>query len=267
MKNLLYFFLITLLVLSCSRCKEEDCTDSTNPDCPNYVAPVDPCAGKTEVSAEFKIEMEIAFNGTTWYETDECLSGINTVRVTSLWEDASSYTWILGVDTFYTQQHIFAVPSEYDGQSLPVKLIINAPPQTDCFPNDNGMDTVLKYIHVRSICDADIWGTYRGAWDSAPADSFEIKIQLPVCDEPDAILYELVNIDQQGDSCNNAIWDYANDYVRFSTGNNNCSSARGFAKLEEDKVHVRIEYRLFDSNQPLNPELWPLRIYRGRKLN
>ncbi len=89
MKNLFYLIFVIAAVLSCSRCKEE-CDDPTDPDCPNYVVPVDPCAGKTEVSAEFKIEMEIAFNGTTWYETDECLSGINTVRITSLWEGASS---------------------------------------------------------------------------------------------------------------------------------------------------------------------------------
>lgn len=43
--------------------------------------------------------------------------------------------------------------------------------------------------------------------------------------------------------------------------------ARGFAKLEEDKVHVRMEYRLFDSANPVNPELWPLRIFRGRKVD
>jgi hypothetical protein len=217
------------------------------------------------VSADFIIEMDAGIS--EWYETDECLSVHNDVRITALWQNASSYKWILGVDTFYTQQHVFAVPAIYDGQSLPIKLIVSDTPESICFPNDDGVDTVMKYIHVRTYCEADIWGTYRGAWDSAPTDSFELKIQAPICDDPNATGHQLVNFDQLNDSCSHAIWAIANKYVRFSTGSNSCSSARGFALLAEDGEHIKIEYRLFDSANPVNPELWPLRIYRGRKLS
>jgi hypothetical protein len=71
-----------------------------------------------------------------------------------------------------------------------------------------------------------------------------------------------------GDSCFNAIFQYANKYIRFSTANNNCSSARGFALLAEDGEHITIEYQLRDPNIPVgNIHLWPYYYFKGRKLS
>jgi hypothetical protein len=268
MNKLTFFFSLILLVLSCSKCRDPECTDPTNPDCPNYVEVVDPCAGQSEVNADFKIEMDISLEGTpVWYETNQCISFHNDVRVSANWENATSYKWILGVDTFYTQQHIFGVATIYNDQSLPIKLIVESTPNSECFPNDNGLDTIVKYIDVRGSCDSDIWGTYYGAWDEAPLDSFEVKILLSVCYNPNGPIHQLVNIDQLGDSCGDAIFQVANNFVRFATSNNNCSSARGTAELDLASNKIFMEYRLFDPAHPFDIDLWPLHKYRGRKIS
>jgi hypothetical protein len=176
MKNLLYFFLITLLVLSCSRCKEEDCTDSTNPDCPNYVAPVDPCAGKTEVSADFIIEERI---GPGEFREANAVTGCEAcvVRVRAL-NPNLNYTWQIGTDVFTDSVALFGFREEHIGNSYPVTLIVNGPIDSNCHPNDNGMDTITKYISVHHGYDKSLEGNWRIAWDSPPLDSFDVYIEI-----------------------------------------------------------------------------------------
>ena len=259
-----------LLIISCSRCKEQ-CTDATNPDCPNYVPPVDPCAGSHEVRANFVIEMDIDAPGgpvgPNWLESSYCIADVNHVRVRSTVQNATSYLWILGVDTFYTQEHIFNIPAIYAGQNLPVTLIVVAPTNASCFPNDDGRDTTTKYVTVKDICTPDIYGTYRGSWQTAPNDSFNIKITRTFCyDESGTWAQHIVNLDQSGDSCGYDWMAIGNFYLRFGLGSSACSSAIGYAQLQEDKEHISIVYQLFDPLHPLEISQWPYRNFMGHRI-
>jgi hypothetical protein len=260
------FLMAIALVLSCNRCKEE-CDDASNPECPNYVAPVYPCAGHSEVSADFTIEMNVYAGTPVWYESDYCIADVNEVRITALLDDAISYTWILGLDTINTQQHVFNFPAIYAGMSLPITLIVIAEPDTLCYPNDDGLDTITRYVTITDICTANIYGTFRGALDDTPTDSFEVKIRRTACTDQSGSEFHLINIDQQGDSCGDAIHHIGNNYVWFSTGNSACSSARGYAELEEDLYHIYIPFQLMDDSNPLNPSEWPMHHFRGYKIS
>lgn len=273
-KPFLLFFFLLLVVLSCTSCKEE-CNDPTNPDCPNYVPPIDPCAGSQEVSADFTIEMKVNKPGypETWIESNVNILGSHRlVRLHANLDNAISYKWLLGADTLYSQDYEFVFGQAFSGQTIPVTLIIMAEPNNICFPNDNGMDTITKYIEVKDICTADIFGRYWGSWASAPSDSFEIAITSRSCDENPPLLDDLflVNFDQTNDSCGFNNFEFPetdNFYVKFNTGNNACSAARGTAILSQDRYHFQATYQLFDPANPNNPELWPMRQFRGRKLD
>jgi hypothetical protein len=273
MKHALLFLFILSLVLSCSRCKEQECTDSTNPDCPNYVAPtpVDPCASSHEVSADFSIEMDVWISGPPemplWAASNHCVAGVNDVKLHAYLDNAISYKWIVGIDTISTQDYIFSISNQYAGQTIWIKLIVTGTPDTICFPNDNGIDTISKQIHVVDFCDSHIFGKYKGAWQSAPLDSFEVKLAHEDCINPNAQFADyLVNIDQTGDSCGIDWAHFGDTLVTFTSQDIACSSARGAAHLFSDLNHIEINYRISDGTHPFESELWPVRIFNGRRI-
>ena len=277
MKNLLYFFLMNLLVLSCSRCKEEECTDSTNPDCPNYVAPVDPCAGKTEVSADFVIEQRVNNIGhpEKFITCDTAIALYNITHVTAYIKNAATYKWIIGTDTVFGPQTSFHFSENQAGQSYPVTLIVQKAPNLSCFPNDNGMDTVTKFIHVINICDNPIYGTFRVAFDSSPSDSFNVAIKTwplvgDITNECNNLFIVNFNKRVSPDSCQANYRALGYNYLNFWSGFSSCSSSRGEAFISPDGAYIRANYQYWEQSLgiPLTPvSNWPYRTFRGRRIS
>jgi hypothetical protein len=179
MKHALLFLLILSLVLSCSRCKEHECTDSHNPDCPNYVAPtpVDPCASRHEVSADFEIYQNGNYpSDEDWALTPGDVLPSRMLKLHALTNNATSYKWLVGLDTISAQDYEFYFPTSFENETVAITLIIQSEIDSLCFPNDNGLDTVVKYIHVHETCDRAWIGTWRGAYEDSPLDTFDIHV-------------------------------------------------------------------------------------------
>ncbi len=150
-RKTLYSLGLLLLFAAC-----KPCTDPTNPECENYCDDpanlecfnYDPCYGKNAVSAAFTIEEVIGGRGDSVYyiPTDTVIAGPNRVRFRAV-QEAESYTWRIGNDTrVWNTRSVtlsFQNPTEVN-----VVLAVSSTPNTDCFPLDNGLDTVLKRLVV-----------------------------------------------------------------------------------------------------------------------
>lgn len=124
MKKQLLYIVIVLLIASCRK----------------DIAPENPCDGQQEVRAVFVIEELV---NERWFEGDS-IACCNTVRFRAL-QKADEYIWILGQDTFRTQEVYL---SRFPFGWLDAILIVKRKPNTSCFPYDNGMDTARREFLV-----------------------------------------------------------------------------------------------------------------------
>jgi hypothetical protein len=215
----LLLILIGLASLIMSSCR--DCDDPTNPECPNYVPPVsvDPCAGKEPVTAHYVIESRM--NGDDGYiyrespgilcDDDTSNSYVVRVRATN---SNYNHTWIIGSDQINATSYEFSFSGAYCGQNIPITLITTGPIDSTCFPDDNGQDTVTFQLPVIYFFDNPVWGKFRISWDSAPLDSFDVKIfAVPSAIYGSRFYTSNFNHLEQNDSC---LMDLINDCHSFA---------------------------------------------------
>ncbi|MEZ4799912.1 MAG: hypothetical protein R2809_09105 [Flavobacteriales bacterium] len=145
--------------------------DKTNPACPNYV---DPCLATTEFESDFVMEQRVS-SPDTYFEVRSFVLSNSPLRL-RINTPADSVKWIIGADIIEANEYTFTFPEEFEGQTLPLTMITRGTPNSDCFPNDNGRDTVTKYVRVISRDEAPIFGTFRIAKSTAPLDSFDVYL-------------------------------------------------------------------------------------------
>jgi hypothetical protein len=290
MNKLIYFFLMTLLVLSCSRCKEEDCTDSTNPDCPNYVAPVDPCAGKTEVSAEFVIEELISALGAGEFIPTDTTLKERHIRLRATIQGATEYKWYVGSEIITDVQSVTRFfPEQWAGSNIPITLVVRKIPDNACFPNDDGYDSITKVFHIsqyliepnplgdedRTVQNGGLQGTYRLIQDGMQ-DSIDVGVSF--CDNYLGVQILFENLDGQGTICTCdmnttsahprvEMWGYR--YVKFGNlwpQGTFCKSLEGFLDRKMNGLVVlNVAYRF--RPEP-NADVQTTNFaYTGRKIN
>lgn len=142
------------LLLLFAACKP--CNDPTNPDCDNYCDDpanpecfnYDPCLGKNEVSAAFTIE-EVLYehrDSLHYIPTDTTVAGPNFVVFKAVHE-ADSYTWRIGNDSRVWNTRSVTLRFQ-DPTELLVALAVSSTPDSNCFPFDNGLDTVVRRLVV-----------------------------------------------------------------------------------------------------------------------
>jgi hypothetical protein len=290
MKYLDSLLLLCLVALSCSRCKEEvqPCNDPTNPQCPNYVAP-DPCANSREVSAEFVIEERIsAAPVVEWIPTDTTLKNKN-VQFRAILQDADEYKWYIGSELLYTPQVSRYFSEQWAGSNIPITLVVRKNPDTNCFPNDDGYDSLTKFFHVsqyliepepgddnRTIEHGGLQGTYRLKRADLP-DSIDVTISFCFNDFGMQIIFE--NLDGLGTVCqcdplneppsprvHKSSYRYAAFSIGTSVGINWCTSLNGsIYKPMNGEVELDILSRTWPFVQgPITEITYQ---YRGRKIN
>jgi hypothetical protein len=167
MRFLLFIITCLGIVLMAESCKKE-CQDKSNPDCENY----DPCYGKAKTSADFTISEVVSGFAN---ETDEVFR-MSYVQFEAK-QDFDSYQWVIGnhPDTFRTKK--CGLQSFPEGETITVRLIGKKQPNTQCFPDDDGIDTVIKKFRV-SAADSliPILGEYEGYYDAYPNQKVTVKI-------------------------------------------------------------------------------------------
>jgi hypothetical protein len=156
------FLLSTVLLVLClvgfGSC--ENCEDITNPECKNY----DPC-WEGEVKASFTIMEQFSGNYTPIryfvpYDTDT----INQYLVEfAAPEGFNKYTWLIGSEVL--NQQVVYRNNFPRGQTTPITLIVERTPNNICFPNDDGIDTLVRYMYrTLDRCEQLVDGWYIGSY-------------------------------------------------------------------------------------------------------
>ncbi len=167
--------LIGILVLSVLSACKKDCSDYTNPECPNF----NPCRNKKPVEANFEIGEGFNFIPSPYL--GDFHPDILFMRGKILFrpvgfdpKDTSiKYTWILGSEIIhkYSFYRDFQHTRYTLENNIPITLIVQTEPDKSCFPNDNGIDTLTKYIRFyETPCEClsigDFKVLYEGETDS-----------------------------------------------------------------------------------------------------
>lgn len=164
-------FLILLLgftgLLTMQACKEEcPCDDPTDPVCENY----NPCWDKKPVSADFEMSAKWATDFPEyigqWHPDTKYSRGRIGFKPVNYEEGDTSvkYTWLLGSEVIheYSFERNFVDTRQTGENNIPITLIVERKPNLDCFPLDDGRDTLVKYIQfVDSLCDYLIIGDFK----------------------------------------------------------------------------------------------------------
>lgn len=169
--------------------------------------PEDPCKDKNPVTADFKIK-EVLGPGSYWSsfktETDDILTNKNVIFEAV--EEGAQYTWYIGTEVLTTRSFGRYFNETYLGQTIPISLVVEKEPNTWCFPNDSGRDSVTKYMKVHDFCDLDnslMNGTFRIAREMQ-TDSFDFQIEMFEHQSTATGLcsaLSLYNTDGQGNNC------------------------------------------------------------------
>ena len=90
----------------------------------------------------------------------------------------TSYKWLVGqVDERAGRSIVVSFDDKTLGD-IPVRLIATRPPNTACFKNDDGVDTLTKMLTLVPYQDqrAPIYGKFQGANKDTPLDTFTVRI-------------------------------------------------------------------------------------------
>jgi hypothetical protein len=225
--NKFIFLLFTLIFLT--TCGKDD---SVNCECEKLP------------NADFTISQGLGWNeDRRYFESDTFLD--YEIKVEAI-NTLSSYNWTLGLD-----------PSSWDSKSveldftdnfgdIEVTLIGEWTPNNDCFPNDNGMDTVSKTFHIVSVWESLFLGNYSGFCESTPNEIFNISIKL----DSNGLIGWIENLPN---GCNTEEWDLligGSTYKHFLMPDYipgiPCSLPKGFGSLGDDNKTLTIEYEIWD---------------------
>lgn len=167
--------LLSALVSSCKKVQPE-MTAQNNCDCAK------------EVSADFKmgemfgdqfIELDTIAVPITYNDGNPAnFTYQNTVYVyfSANIKNAQSYEWQVGNNTISQTTKDFGLYFGDTIGTIPVRLIVHAKPNTICFPNDDGIDTIVKYLTIRNVEPDPLAGLYYGYNTNDPTHFFTVKI-------------------------------------------------------------------------------------------
>lgn len=261
-------YLIVLLVVN-TACKKEcetkpPCYDHSNPNCENY----DPCYNQFPVGADFIVGINVSgikFKDYNLpYIEDSVFSQRSILNYLTLYfaakERNANYHWQLGSelieDSIYSRDFRAVPHGKYS-----VNLIVDKQPNSICFPNDDGKDTLTKYFWIKPVYETPIVGKFKvlfeGETDSSivqikPWQSID-NINWPVKDTMNAFEIVFINFDNSNDTLKsyqilgNSIWTGSNIYfVKDETTNTNATwhtCSNGYVKiLNQDEIVATYTY-------------------------
>lgn len=172
--GLFFLALANLMFNSCNKCQ-----DPRNPDCENY----NPCIDAKATSAAFTIKEAtiqhiISPNLTDFLmDTDTCY--MSSVFFEATQQDADSFIWQVGseMEPRYGKQVNVVFPDNLRGTTFTIRLIVKRKPNTSCFPNDDGIDTVTRQFYFVRFNEPLSWeGTYYGSDDDKPDSMYTIVL-------------------------------------------------------------------------------------------
>ena len=237
MKKILQLLFIGLLgfsMVGCHGCKE----------------PVeDPCEGVEEVAADFTM-MENGYPYTlppgSPLDTLFKPFDTDTVRLTRVVftakEEDAEYTWIIGSETLHTR--VVERSGFPKGETIPITLIVKKAPNKLCFPNDDGVDTLVRYLHILPESPPRAFGYFQGHLEGSPQDTFTVSFLRKeiVPGSYDNKVYNL-----QNDGCE-TIFKAVKGFrqLAFYVNTIGCDGPAGVAEISpDDSDEITITYWLY----------------------
>lgn len=197
MKHILYllFFALTFL----TSCHKEQAI------LPNGL---NGCDCSHEVSAEFLMEemTEANINFARYTDTDTIYP--KNVRFTAK-EEGAEYTWYIGAEVLSSKTVTRFFSNALIGQTLPITLVVKKNPNAICFPNDDGYDSITKYLTIveNNVFFDNTISRLEGQYKvKSPllSDSSIITIDIFYLNGSNKFL-NIYNYDGQGSNCVNTI--------------------------------------------------------------
>ncbi len=235
----------------------------------------DPCDCFEEANADFLMEEASTSVGSVAYFTDtDSILGSKNVRFKAI-QDGDSYKWYIGSEVLTTKDVTRFFGPATLGSTVPITLVVNKTPNNKCFQNDDGYDSVVKYLTVTNYPMFDfvikeayygsIEGTYRVKSAHLP-DSFDITVNC-VLNGINQQKLNIFNYDGNGSDCvlqceMNKGSNYRELYALGGTGTLACDYLQGSIKNPKSGK-AQMDFIFFYPSHPDYAE----RQYLGRKLN
>lgn len=234
MKYFQFIFFVIIMVLTTCQCKDDDM--------------VDPCDNEElqPISAAFDAYTEIGWSDNfRQFKSDTFFMKRDVIFKAE--QEWLSYKWTIGDDPRVFNDREFSLYFQDITTPVNIQLIVEGTPNTDCFPNDDGRDTLNKKIYFVEFETSPLFGFFRGTTSSNPNDTFNIELQVI---PPDGS----TNIDNLPKGCtreeNNRMGFQATfrNFALRNLGNYViCPKPQGWGHLDTNG-NISIEYEIYDSD-------------------
>lgn len=140
MKKLIYILLATAIIWQLQGCDDD----------------VNPCEGEEPVTARFEIMEKLGhftqhsefYDKDSLFVTDDTLKTFQTVYFVAEEKDGYTYEWKVGFDDRIFEGASFTLKFSEVQNNIPIRLIVRGEPNSSCFTEDNGIDTVYRYLTI-----------------------------------------------------------------------------------------------------------------------
>ena len=266
MKIVIYIFTFVFLLSSCKKKQ------------PVILDPSAPCGGFQEVSADFLIEERYnVINGSSGYISSDISHHSSFIRFQALEENAN-YKWYIGSQQYNTKEVELFFDNTNAGSIISVTCVVQKNPNSYCFPQDDGYDSIVKTFKVSNlpIYTGDggpsyfgVSGTYR-VLNPSNNDSIDIGVRFANYQG----LFEcvlLTNFDGNGTvitDSTNQIQGMCYRKMNFKYGNSTNYSQRVYGTvLNELNGYSYLNFSSFIDNGPSQAPTEVNWNYKGRKIN
>ncbi len=248
----------------------KDCDDPRNPDCDNY----NPCIDEQPTSAAFTIkeatyiDMVHYANTDFLIDTDTCYN--NSIYFESIIQDADSFIWQVGseIEPRYGKQINVVFPDNLRGRNFSVRLIVKRKPNTNCYPNDDGVDTVTRRFYFMKLNETLSWeGTYYGSDDDKPDSMYTIVLGHNYNEAFELNFIKVFGVprgckDTVNEQFSSPVIHYTN--VAFERGGTDCDGKVVLGVFKNGGTYtIRQNYRTFNSGNFIKKN----RTFTGVKIN
>lgn len=235
--SLINIFFKSLFIICIFSCKKD----------PDVEILSDPCLGETEVTADFKIYEanggDVLGEGLK-VESDTVMT-LNRIVLVAELENAISYTWSVN-GNIYTGKKITYTANDTSTVDTITLIVVKTP--SNCFPNDDGIDTLTKYVVNVPWEQWPFEGEYLGnLLHETVQDTFRINIDvIPSTTTPGTWdnLY-ITGLDANGCVLNmgqfNGILFYK--YLHYSVSWIPCNSLYGYAIQNNGLSSLKFNYQ------------------------
>jgi hypothetical protein len=152
--------------------------------CEKEIAPSNPCETHQATSAAFTIKeatyLDIIdpISPDFLMDTDSCY--LSSIYFEAMQQDADSFIWQIGTEPEprYGKQVNVVFPDVLRGTTFTIRLIVKRnKPNTLCFPDDNGIDTMIRTFYFLRHNEELSWeGTYYGSDTDKPDSMYTIVL-------------------------------------------------------------------------------------------